>query len=55
MLNFLYKYFCCCFKQSERYISFSDHDWTDIYNDLNYQDTQNNDYIIHTTKPSTLK
>ncbi len=30
MLKYLYKYLCCCFTQSERYKSFSDHDWTDI-------------------------
>ena len=48
MLNFLYKYFCCCFKQSERYISFSDHDWTDIH-------TNRNTEYIRMTNPDLLK
>jgi len=48
MLNILYKYFCCCFIQPERYISFSDHDWTDIH-------TVKTTEYIRMTNPDLLK
>jgi hypothetical protein len=48
MLNILYKYFCCCFIQPERYISFSDYDWTDIH-------TVKTTEYIRMTNPDLLK
>ena len=40
MLNFLYKY-CCCFKKLEKYNSFSQYNFGDIYTNNN-----DNDYIV---------
>jgi len=41
MSNFLYNY-CCCFKQLEKYISFSEYNFGDIYTNTN----NDNDYIV---------
>ena len=31
MLNFLYNYCCCCFRQFDKYITLSDYSIADVY------------------------